>query len=202
MYCIGLSGGIASGKSTVARYFSELGVQVISADEIARQITAPNQAAYHKIVQHFGKHILDASGALNRRQLRQIIFNQASQRQWLENLLHPLIRQQIEKDVASCRSAYCIIEIPLLINREAYSYLDRILLVETDRRVQIARITQRDLCTQEEALAILAAQSTPAQYRSLADDILVNHGSLEELKQQITKLHKDYVQYAMKKSAR
>ena len=196
MFCIGLTGTIASGKSTVAACFKALGIQVISADAISKALTAPNQPALQQILEHFGSSILTHTGELNRRALRELIFTQATERVWLENLLHPLIRQQIEIDIQTCNSPYCIIEIPLLKNKLDYPYLNRVLLILADSEVQMARIIMRDQCSKKHASSILASQPGENQYRALADDVVFNNASLDILKEKIVLLHAGYLTLA------
>ncbi|WP_242602177.1 dephospho-CoA kinase [Legionella nagasakiensis] len=192
MLCIGLTGNIGSGKSTVAALFAELGVDVISADNIAKKLTGQGQPAFAKIVKHFGELIKDKSGELNRRQLRAFIFNDPKERQWLENLLHPLIRQEITREVNRCQASYCIIEIPLLPDKKNYPYLDRILFIKADKETQITRLTERDQCSREEAKTILATQANISKHLEIADDILVNDGTIQQLKEQVLSLHQRY----------
>jgi dephospho-CoA kinase len=197
VYCVGLTGNIASGKSTIAELFSELGIQVIYADKISKALTAKDQEAYKQILAHYGTEILNDDGTLNRRKLRSIIFSDAKERLWLEQLLHPLIRQKIKEQVGSCITPYCIIEIPLLIDKEKYPYINRILLVNAPLETQIARVIQRDQCTQEQALAILAAQPDLNLRLKEADDVLVNNLGFNELKITVNDLHHNYLQKAL-----
>lgn len=192
MLNIGLTGTIASGKSTVAAYFKKLGAQVISADEIARSLTEINQPALKKIIKKFGISILESNGELNRRKLRELIFQQSENRLWLENLLHPMIRKQIETEIHQAQASYCIVEIPLLKNRADYPYLNRVLLVLATPETQIRRIIARDHCSREHAIAILASQPLEQTYRNLADDIIVNKDSIENLQKEIIELDKNY----------
>ena len=192
MYCIGLTGNIASGKSTVAAYFSDLGVAVISADKIAKELTASKKPAFNDIINHFGASVLTADGELNRRYLRQLIFNNAPERLWLEKLLHPLIQKQIKDEIGKVVGAYCVIEIPLLLDKSNYPYLNRVLLIQAELEQQIARLRVRDNSSREEALAILATQADENTRLSLADDILTNAGSLAQLKEKVDVLHKKY----------
>lgn len=196
VYCVGLIGNLASGKSTVARYFATLGVDIINADDIAKELTAQGQPALQTIVEHFGTSVRTEAGELNRRQLRQIIFSQPEERVWLEQLLHPMIRQQIEKKIKTTHSPYCLIEIPLMPSRTNYPYLNRVLLVQAGTEQQILRFMSRDKSTKDDALAILATQATDEKLRALADDVLMNTGSLEELKDKVAKLHTSYLGYA------
>ena len=197
MYCVALTGTIASGKSTVAAHFKTLGVDVISADDSTRALTARGMPAYTLIIEHFGDTILKQSGELDRARLRHIIFNDTKQRLWLEQLLHPLIRNKIEAQVAHCESAYCVIEIPLLFNVCDYPYLNRVLLVQAIRTEQLSRLITRDNCTKEQAQAILLAQPDDELRLSLADDLLINDGTLNQLKDKVAILHQQYILRAM-----
>lgn len=199
VYCIGLTGNIASGKSTVAAIFSELGIDVINADKISRDLTAKNQAAYNFIIEHFGPEILLEDGELNRRHLRDIIFSNSDERRWLEELLHPMIRSGIEHELAKCTSPYCVIEIPLLFNTEHYPYVNRVLLVTASVDTQISRVMQRDQCSVIKAQAILSVQPDLEMRLKLADDVIHNNSSYDDLYQQSIALHKIYLQKAQDK---
>lgn len=196
MYCVGLTGNIASGKSTVAAFFKNKGVMVISADEIAREITAPHEPALTLIKDHFGHEVITTQGELNRSALRTIIFENPKERLWLEGLLHPLIRQRIIEEIAESPSPYSVIEIPLLKDREVYPYLNRILVILANREEQIRRVMNRDNCSREHAKAILAVQPEELSREKIADDIVINTGSLSELEEKIEKLHQMYLQLA------
>jgi len=196
MFCVALTGNIASGKSTVATEFACLGIEIISADVISRQLTTRENPVLAQMVQHFGAAILDSSGELNRRYLRQLVFNDRKQRVWLEELLHPLIRHEIEQRIGSIQSPYCLIEIPLIPDKAHYPYLDRILLVIADREQQITRIMARDTCSREHALAIIATQADESHHRAIADDVLLNNDTLASLQKQVAVLHEQYLQYA------
>lgn len=196
MYCVGLTGPIASGKSTVAQLFSALGVDLLDADHIAKQITAKGKPALGQIITHFGPKFLDASGELNRRLLRDTIFQNSRARHWLEELLHPLIRQEIETQLATPPRLYYMIEIPLLINRTVYPYLNRVLLVLTEPSLQMQRITQRDQHSISEATTIMQAQADEHTYRALADDLILNRGPLFDLKNAVLQLHQTYLDKA------
>ncbi|GGI81362.1 dephospho-CoA kinase [Legionella impletisoli] len=200
MYCVALTGNIASGKSTVAKLFSKRGIDIINADQISRALTQPGEPAFSEILQYFGEAILTAHGELDRSKLRHIIFNDAEKRQWLESLLHPPIRQEIARKVSECNSPYCMIEIPLLPNRKHYPYLDEILYVDARREDQIERVMRRDHCSHEKALAILNIQASIEQHKSLADRILYNNGSLDDLEEQVDKLHQQYLKQAQAKT--
>ena len=195
VYCVGLTGTIASGKSTAAQAFASFGAHVISADNISTALTQPGQAAFQAILKHFGASAVMSSGELNRRYLRAIIFDNASERLWLEQLLHPLIHKQIQQEIAHCISAYCIIEIPLLIDKASYPYLDRVLLILAKKKQQIARLIQRDRSSIRQALAIFKAQADIKMLKALSDDIIINHGTLIDINQQVVVLHAQYLRY-------
>lgn len=198
-YCIGLTGNIGSGKSTVIRLFKRMGAAIIIADEIAREVTQSGQPALQNIRSHFGENVIDENGLLNRTALRHIIFANQEERRWLEALLHPLIRQRMQNTITRLgKVPYCIIEIPLLLNRENYPYVQRILLVSADRDTQLHRVMQRDHCSKEHAMTILATQPDEQNRMQLADDILVNNESPEVLELQVEKLHKSYLRLARK----
>lgn len=193
VYCVGLTGGIASGKSTAAEMFATLGIQVINADNISRALTLKGQDAYAQIVARYGIEILNEHNELNRKALRAIIFSDSSERTWLEQLLHPLIRQKIKEQVNSTTTSYCIVEIPLLIDKETYPYINRVLLIQAPTHLQIERLMQRDNCNQAQALSILAAQPDASLRLKNANDIVVNDAGARELKAAITALHHQYL---------
>ena len=199
VYCVGLTGNVASGKTTVSELFANLGVDVINADVISKALTAKNQAAYNNIVAYYGPDILRDDGELNRHALRDIIFSNRKARKWLEALLHPLIRQKIETQVALCATPYCIIEIPLLVDRKTYPYLNRVLLVHAPVAAQVSRVMQRDACSKAQAQAILSAQPDMKLRMKHADDMLNNDSGFNELKDAVTKLHHQYLQESSKK---
>lgn len=194
MYCVGLTGNIASGKSTALQYFAALNIKTISADAIAREITQSNQHVHKAIQDHFGSHVLLPTGKLNRRELRKRITTDPKQRRWLEQLLHPLIRHQIEQDIASASGPYCVIEIPLLFKREDFPYLNQIILITADPNTQLARMVERDHCSYEEAQALLNLQPKDELRRAIADHILTNNQTTSNLKQAILTLHQHLMQ--------
>lgn len=200
MYCVGLTGNIASGKSTAIACFKSLGVHVIIADQLARELTQRNSAAFQQICEHFGWEVINEDGELDRRLLRKIIFSDASQRLWLENLLHPLIRSRIKTEIASSSGSYCVIEIPLLTDRHDYPYLNRVLAILSDKNQQIRRLMERDNCDEAAAEAILKTQPDDTARRQIADDLIINNGSLAKLTQQIKTLHERYLHYSIENS--
>jgi len=192
MLVIGLTGGIGSGKSTVANLFAEKSITVIDTDQLARDVTLPGQAALHKIVEKFGEGILLPDKTLNRAQLRKIIFADPHKRRWLEKLLHPLIRTEMQQLIAATKSPYCIVVIPLLLETEPNPLIKRILVVDALEEQQIWRAKMRDNLSEGEIKAIIYTQVTREQRLAAADDIIYNNGTLEELALQVEKLHQLY----------
>jgi len=195
-YCIGLTGTVASGKSAAIAYFKTLEIDTFSADDIARQLTQKGMPSLIQIAQHFGQDILTKQGELERRKLRHYILQHPTERLWLENLLHPLIRQEIEIRVKQCQSPYCVIEIPLLDSRINYPYINRILLITAEYQQQINRLMARDHCTQAEAATLLSHQKNTNKHSQIADDILLNSGSLVSFHQELNMLHQHYLNAA------
>lgn len=194
MYCIGLTGTIASGKSTVAAQFATRGIDVINADHIAKALVNRGEPALAHIVDHFGPSVLTNQGELNRRHLRELIVHHAEERRWLEDLLHPLIRKQIQQDIGRCQSPYCVIEIPLLTDKSLYPYLNRVLLVTANREQQITRVMARDHCSREQACALLdTTRADDDKRRAIADDVLVNDGTVVKLDGAVEVLHARYL---------
>lgn len=193
MLTIGLTGGIGSGKSTVAKYFSELGIEIIDTDELAREVVQPGTEALNKIIEKFGAGILDKEQHLDRKKLRNIIFKDVEARQWLEQLLHPLIRQCMRERIAHVKSPYCVAVIPLLVETKPNKSIHRVLVVDSPENLQISRVQQRDKLTSAQVNAILKAQASRDQRLSAADDVIHNDGNLNHLKQQVTQLHQRYL---------
>jgi dephospho-CoA kinase len=194
---IGLTGGIASGKSTVAGRFKELGIPVIDADQSSRAVVAPGQPGLEAVVARFGEGLLTADGELDRRALRQLIFADPRKRKDLEAILHPLIRADMERRVMRAAGPYVILEIPLLMEAGgARDRVDRILVVDADEAVQLERLMARDAESLEGARAILAAQTNRAARLKAADDVLMNAGTVPELRQAIDRLHQSYLRLA------
>jgi dephospho-CoA kinase len=195
-YAIGLTGSIATGKSTAATFFERHAIDVISADDIARALTKPGEPAFTSIVSHFGQGILKKNGELNRRALRKKIIRHPAERRWLEGYLHPQIRARIENALCDVTSPYAMIEIPLLINREHYPYLKRVLLLETDQELQLKRLMERDQCTYDDAIAMLKLQPREELRRVIADDVIRNDGNPEHLEEALRALHENYLNYS------
>ncbi|MBT8146211.1 MAG: dephospho-CoA kinase [Gammaproteobacteria bacterium] len=196
MLVIGLTGGIGSGKSTVAELFQLKGVPIIDADLIAREVVEPGQPALQEIAEHFGTDILDEHGALRRKALRELVFSSPAERSWLEQLLHPLIHTVIQQRITSCEKPYCILMSPLLLETTQRQLTDRILIVDVDRATQLQRTMQRDASPRETIEAIIDAQISRAQRRAAADDVIVNDGDVSELALQVDRLHANYLNLA------
>lgn len=193
---IGLTGGIASGKSTVARRFTELGVPVIDADESSRFVAAPGQPGLEQVVQRFGPGVLSPEGELDRRALRHLIFADPGKRRDLEAILHPLIRADMERRTAGAVGPYLVMAIPLLVESGARDRVDRILVVDADEAAQLERLTARDAVSLEQARAILAAQASRESRLKAADDVLVNAGTVPQLRDAVDRLHERYLRLA------
>jgi dephospho-CoA kinase len=190
---IGLTGGIASGKSTVATRLIERGVPVIDADEVARAVVVPGEPGYTEVLKRFGTGVLAVNGELDRRALRALVFADARRRRDLETILHPLIRTEMERRESVALGPYVVMAIPLLVEGGSRDRVDRILVVDVDEAVQLERLVTRDGSTPEEALAILAAQTSRTERLAAADDVLVNSGTVPELRQAVDRLHERYL---------
>lgn len=196
VYTVVLTGGIASGKTAVSDHFASLGAAVIDTDRVARSVVEPGQPALTQVVEAFGEDCLDADGRLDRRRMRDRVFANPAQRRKLEEILHPAIAAEVSRQVAALQSGYCILVIPLFARTTAYDWVDRVLVVDADEETQIRRVMARDAISREQALAILGAQSTRAERLALADDVIINEGSLDELEKQVESLHRIYLERA------
>ncbi len=198
MLKIGLTGGIASGKSQVCRYFTELDIHIIDSDKVARELFEPKSPHLAKLKVHFGDSIFLSNGELDRKALGKMVFSDKQQLEWLNDFTHPLINTEMKRQLANYRSNYIILDIPLLINQQGAipkhlkPLIDRVLVINTELETQIERIVNRDGITRKEALNIINSQSTIQQKLLLADDIIDNNGSLAHLKQQVHLLHEQY----------
>ena len=194
---IGLTGGIASGKSSVTQRFAELGVPVIDADVAARNVVARGKPGLEQVVLRFGTGVLDANGNLDRPALRALIFSDSSSRQALDAILHPLIRADMERQAATAKGPYLVMAIPLLIESgRAHDRVDRVLVVDVDEALQLQRVQARDGCSAEQASAILASQASREARLAAADDVLRNSGSVADLRQAVDRLHEKYLHLA------
>jgi dephospho-CoA kinase len=193
---IGLTGGIASGKSTVAQRFMELGVPVIDADEAARAVVEPGKPALAEVLKRFGSGVFAENGELDRRTLRDLIFKDPGSRRDLEAILHPLIRADMERSVDLAVGPYVVMAIPLLVENGSSARVDRILVVDVDEAVQLQRVMARDGGTEEQARAILASQASRSARLAAADDVLLNTGTVADLRQAVDQLHESYLRVA------
>lgn len=193
---VGLTGGIGSGKSEVSRRFENLGIQVVDADIVAREVVAPESVGLAAISEHFGKDILDADKTLNRGKLRALIFENPEEKSWLENLLHPIIRTEIISQLQQSKSTYTILSSPLLFDTTQYELVDRVLVVDASEELQIARASARDSNTSEQIEKIMSTQMSRADRCAKADDIIVNNGDLDTLDKQVKDLHISYLNLA------
>jgi dephospho-CoA kinase len=193
---IGLTGGIASGKSTVAQRFLELGVPVIDADASARAVVAPGNPGLAQVIERFGNGVVAKNGELDRRALRDLIFSDPSSRRDLEAILHPLIRADMDQSAERAVGPYVVLAIPLLVESGAGDRVDRILVVDVDEAVQLQRLMARDGCNLEQADTILASQASRSARLAAADDVLLNTGTVLDLRQAVDHLHGRYLRLA------
>ena len=192
-YIVALSGGIASGKSTIANLFAQLGVPIIDADVIARQVVEIGTDAYKLIIKHFSQEILLPNNEIDRSQLREIIFNNDHERLWLNNLLHPIIQEQTQIQIAQQTAAYVIWVVPLLVENNLHNLADRVLMVDTPEQLQLERLIQRDNIDESLAKKMISSQISSQKRLTYADDIIVNNGDLTSLTAQVNKLHQQYL---------
>ncbi|MCW8907450.1 MAG: dephospho-CoA kinase [Sedimenticola sp.] len=193
MLVIGLTGGIGSGKSAVTDHFARLGVPVIDADVVSRQVVEPGQPALQEIVEQFGAELLQEDGTLDRRRLRQHIFADPEAKTRLEKILHPKIRAAMRQQLEETRAPYAILSIPLLFETGQDKTVDRILVVDCPPEVQLRRVMMRDGSSEDEARSIIDSQSGRSQRLTAADDIIRNDGTLVELEAKVEQLHQKYL---------
>ncbi|HEY9110201.1 MAG TPA: dephospho-CoA kinase [Rhodanobacteraceae bacterium] len=196
-YVVAVTGGVAAGKSAVARRFESHGVRVYDADVAAREVVAPHQPALAEIEFVFGADVLNADGSLDRRAMRERVFADPAARRKLEAIIHPPVRAWLRRRVGMNRGPYCMLAVPLLFeNRGDYAWVDRVLVVDAPEALQIERLTRRDGITRAAAQRILDAQSTRAQRLAIADDVIVNDGEEAALDAQVATLHARYLELA------
>jgi dephospho-CoA kinase len=191
---VALTGGIASGKTTVANLFAALGVPVIDTDVIAREVVEPGQPALAQVVETFGREVLGSDGRLDRRRLRERIFADPEAKRRLEAILHPAIRAEMERQSRAADGPYQVLVIPLLTEGKRRDHVDRVLLVDVPEELQVQRVMGRDGVTHEQAQASLSAQATRAERLAMADDILRNTGRPYDLRDAVAGLHAKYLQ--------
>ena len=190
---IGLTGGIGSGKTAVSDTFKSLGIDIVDADVSSRLVVEKGQPALDEIQAHFGDGILDSENNLDRAKLREIIFKNPQERVWLEKLLHPKIAEHIKDQLESSNSPYCVLVSPLLLETEQKSYCSFVLVVDVPEESQIARTAKRDGVSEEQVKNIISAQIDREKRIEQADEIIINDGSMEELKEKVVVLHTKYL---------
>lgn len=193
---VGLTGGIGSGKSEASIRFEQLGITVVDADKVAREVVTKGSAALNAIAAHFGQTILHADGSLNRALLRTRIFENADDKTWLENLLHPIIRTSLVTQLAQSQSPYSILSSPLLFETHQDELVNRVLVIDSSEAMQVERASKRDANHRQQIQKIMAAQISRTERRQKADDIIENYGDLAALDAAVKKLHAFYLQLA------
>lgn len=195
---IGLTGGIGSGKSTAAQMFAELGAEIIDTDAISHQLTAPGGAAIAAITSTFGSEVIDRDGSLDRAAMRQKVFEDSTARKQLEDILHPLIRQEVAGRLSQASNApYRLVVVPLLFETGAYQpVIQRVVLIDCPEALQISRATSRSKMSENAVRQIMAAQYSREQRLALADDVICNDRGLEKLREEVLALHKKYIALA------
>ena len=197
MLVIGLTGGIAAGKSTATAFFQDRGVPVIDADEVARDVVAAGTAGLSAVIAAFGPQILQADGTLDRRRLREVVFADPAARHRLEAILHPLINTQIRARLQQVTGPYCVLAVPLLIeSANLRALVSRVLVIDVPEDVQLARLMQRDRMSAEQCRAMLAAQASRAQRLEGADDVVDNATDITALTRQLESVHARYLELA------
>ena len=215
-YVVGISGGIGSGKTTVTDLFAKYAFEVIDADVIAREVVEPGTPALQAIVAKFGQSVINksdssssdssfsgdsSSGTLDRAKLRTLVFNDSEIKNWLNQLLHPAIRQQMAIQTQQAKSPYCLLSVPLLVENKLYEQVDRVVIVDVDELTQLQRTLLRDKTHEQQIRAIMSAQATRQQRLAVADDVIDNNGKTDDLVKQVTELHQHYLQLAQQKAA-
>jgi len=193
MFSVGLTGGIASGKTTISNLFADLGVPIIDTDIISRNLLAPGEQAYHQVCAHFGSEILQANGDIDRSALRKIIFSNPQQKTWLETMLHPLIFQRSHDAILeNSRAKYVLVVVPLLFETNFQSLVDRILVVDCSFDQQIARLMKRDNIDETLAHSMLEQQFSNSERLKRAHDVINNREDDIDLASQVDALHRSY----------
>ena len=196
MLRIGLTGGIGSGKSTVAALFAHRGIPVIDTDVIARELVGPGQPALAEIAREFGNDLVTANGELDRGRLRQRVFDDPAARRRLEAILHPRIRAAVQQRLAALDTPYCLIVIPLLVETKFDEFVDRVLVVDVDEEYQRERTSRRDGVSSDAVARIMAVQAARQERLAHADDVISNSGRIEDLEPEIERLHARYLRLA------
>ena len=191
---IGLTGGIGSGKSAAAALFKDIGVDLIDADDLARDSLSINSEGYKLFIEEFGDKYLDENKNINRELIRKLIFNDSDAKSKLESIIHPIVRSGIETFIKNKKSDYCIIVVPLIFETNSSKIYDRVLVIDCDVDVQISRTSKRDNQAKSDIENIINKQATREQRLSIADDVIVNNGSLDLLRMEVLKIHKKYLE--------
>ena len=191
---IGLTGGIGSGKSAAAGLFKDIGVDLIDADDLARDALNRNSKGYKLFIEQFGDKYLDEYKNINRELIRKLIFNDSAAKSKLEDIIHPIVRSGIEAFIKNTKSDYCIIVVPLIFETNSSKLYDRVLVIDCDVGVQISRTSKRDNQTKREIENIVNRQASREQRLSIADEVIVNNGSLDLLRNEVLKIHKKYME--------
>lgn len=199
-FIVGLTGGIGSGKTTVANQFILLDIDVIDADVIAREVVAPDMPAHTAIASHFGPSVIGNDQQLDRAALRQLVFNNDEKKTWLNNLLHPVIRKEMISQCQQSRSIYCLLAIPLLVENRLFSLVDQVLVVDVDEATQLDRAAKRDSARQEEIKKIMASQVSRQERLKHATQVINNNGTNDDIVTQVGKLHSIYTKLAKNKA--
>lgn len=198
-YIVALTGGIGSGKTTVANEFAKLGIPLVDADIIARQVVEPGSAALNTISKRYGADIIHSDGSLNRQRLRDIIFSDTKEKKWLNALLHPLIHQKTQQQLKQANNSYVLWIVPLLFENNLSHLADRVLVIDVTPEEQISRTVERDNVSEEQVANILKAQSSREYRLAHADDVITNHNGELNISDKVAKLHERYITLAQRK---
>lgn len=196
MFVVGLTGGIGSGKSAATAYLARQGVTIVDADLASRVVVAPGQPALQAIAERFGEAVLQADGTLDRRALREIVFSDDPARRDLEAITHPAIGTELRRQIEASRTPYTVLVSPLLLEGSQKTLVHRVLVVDAPAELQVQRTASRDNVPQAQVQAIMRAQLDREQRLSMADDVVENSGSLDDLHHQLDTLHKRYIELA------
>ncbi|BAP58454.1 dephospho-CoA kinase [Candidatus Tachikawaea gelatinosa] len=195
-YIIAITGGIGSGKSTIANIFSTFNIKIIDTDLIAKKLTQPNTIVLNKIIKRYGYEIINNDGTLIRKKLREIIFKNYNEKKWLDNLMHPVIEAESQKMIHKYFSPYFLWIVPLLIEKNLQKKVNRVLVVDINIKKQIYRVMKRDNISNIQAMRIINAQINNSKRRKFADDIIINNYDYSYLSYRVQQLHKKYIRYA------
>lgn len=196
MFVVGLTGGIGSGKSALSHHFEALGILVIDADQVAREVVEPGEPALDSIVSRFGAESLLENGSLDRRHLRDVVFTEPKQRNWLEQLLHPIIRDRIMQKLEQSDSRYTILTSPLLLETDQHLLVNHVIVVDAPEALQIERTMARDSSTADQVRSIISAQMERTERLGKADDVVDNSGTENDLQPQALTLHEKFLKQA------